>query len=107
MSPAEPSVSKDHDIEFGEENNDHGYDGDDDGVYPMETDDGNYTHGREESSKYIVQEVADNGDDNETVASKDHNDPQPVLKNFFESVRQQGSAMATLTSTDRCLLQLD
>ena len=71
MSPAEPSVSKDYDIEFGEENNDHGYDGDDDGVYPMETADGNYTPGREESSKYIVQEVVDNGDDNETVASKD------------------------------------
>ena len=36
-----------------------------------------------------------------------HNDPQPVLKKIFESVRQQGSAMATLTSTDRCLLQPD
>ena len=70
MSPAEPSVSKDYDIEFGEENSDHGYDGDDDVVYPMETDDGIYTPRREESSKYIDQEVADNSDDNETVVSK-------------------------------------
>ena len=28
-------------------------------------------------------------------------------KNFFESVRQQGSVLATLTTTDRCLLQPD
>ena len=47
------SVSKDYDIEFGEENSDHGYDGHDDGVYPMETDDCIYTPRREESSKYI------------------------------------------------------
>ena len=36
-----------------------------------------------------------------------HNDPQPLLQNFFKSVRQQRSTMATLTITNGCLLRPD